>query len=112
MSKGFRITLSVKFSNQNDKPAVVEGDVIKYRGEVYDFGQLTNGAEIDVGEPFVGSIKRIDDQIQCVLQYRYDSICEQSVDWLDYVFDVESGQCPCPIKRYLAPEEVLEAENE
>jgi len=98
-----RITLSPIVSNQDDTPPSVNGEVLTYRGQDYDLSQLPNGGEVEADEPFVGKIKR-DEQgvIHVTLQYRYCTETAepmQSTDINDYIFDVTSGKCPCPIKR-------------
>ena len=99
-----RITLSPKNDNEiNDIPPSVNGDIITYRGESYDLAQLPSGGEVEADEPFVGKIKR-DEQgvVHVTLQYRYctdTAELMQSTDINDYIFDVTSGECPCPIKR-------------
>jgi hypothetical protein len=92
---------------QDDSPPVVNGEVITYRGQSYDFSPLPEGGEIEVGSPFVGAVTRVNGIIHATLEYRYNwdtSEDFQSTDWADYTFDVVSGVCPCPIKR--KPQEV------
>ena len=105
-----KITLSPIVSNQDDTPPSVNGEVLTYRGQDYDLSQLPNGGEVEAETPFVGKIKRDDSgMVSLTLQYQYSTETAepmQSTDINDYIFDVESGECPCPIKR--KPEPVLE----
>jgi len=98
-----RITLSPIVSNEEDTPPTVNGDTITYRGEKYDLGQLPRGGEVEAESPFSGKIKRDNNGIILLtLEYRYSSDTAepiQSTDINDYIFDVESGECPCPIVR-------------
>ncbi len=103
------ITLSPVVTDTEDTPPSVNGATITYRGQSYDLSQLPNGGEVEASEPFVGKIKSINGVIHATLQYQYCTDTAepmQSTDINDYMFDVESGECPCPIKR--KPEPVLE----
>ena len=97
-----KITLSPIASNTDDTPPSVLQDIITYRGESYDLSQLPNGGEVEAESPFLGAIKRIDGVIHVTLQYQYHTSTaesKQSTDINDYIFDVTSGECPCPIVR-------------
>lgn len=97
-----KITLSPIASSTDDTPPSVSQDIITYRGESYDLSQLPDGGEVEAEVPFVGKIKRIDGVVHITLQYQYDTTTAepmQSTDINDYIFDVTSGDCPCPIKR-------------
>ena len=107
------ITLAEKSHNEiDDTPPVVNGELITYRGETHDLTDLPNGAEVEADEPFVGKITRVNGVIHATLRYFYCTETaepEQSRDVNDYIFDIESGECPCPIKR--KPEPVKEAQE-
>lgn len=113
----FNIVLFPVPSPINDTPPTVNGDVITYRGESYDFSPLPEGGIIELDEPFRGNVARKDGVIHLTLSYQYswfDSEQDQSTNWDDYTFNVNSGACPCPIKRKPEPEtfnmsEVFEA---
>lgn len=98
-----KITLSPIVSNQEDTPPSINGEVLTYRGQNYDLSQLPNGGEVEAETPFVGKIKRDENGvIELTLQYRYSTDTAepiQSTDINDYCFDVNNGECPCPIKR-------------
>lgn len=97
-----KITLSPIASTQDDTPPSVSGDSIIYRGETHDLSQLPDGGEVEASDPFIGKIKRINGAIHLTLQYQYyTGTAEpmQSTNWDDYTFMIESGECPCPIKR-------------
>lgn len=106
-----KITLSPIASQTDDTPPSVNGEVLIYRGEDYDLSQLPNGGEVEAESPFVGKIKRDDNGVvSLTLQYRYrtdNAETIQSTDINDYMFDVTSGECRCPIKR--KPESMKEA---
>lgn len=81
----------------------VSGNVILYRGEVYDFTPLLPGYEIEPGLPFDGVVKNVDGVIHATLIYQFDTanaLPIQSVNPSDYVFDVVDGMVPDPIKYY------------
>ena len=97
-----QIILSPQASNVSDTPPTVSGETLTYRGESYDLSALPDGATVEAGTPFIGSISRIDGVAHVKLEYRYNSAechSEQSQDWADYTFNVTSGACPCPILR-------------
>jgi hypothetical protein len=88
--------------NPDATPIISNGDVITYRGLLYDFSPLPEGAELQIGEPFFGVVKRVAGQIELSLQYFYSSETAetiQSLDSNDYIFIITDGQCPDPIKR-------------
>lgn len=96
------ITLSPISSNADDTPPSVSQDTLTYRGVDYDLSQLPDGGEVEAESPFVGKIKRIDGVVHVTLQYQYCTDTAepmQSNDIKDYIFDVASGECPCPIVR-------------
>lgn len=104
------IILSPKAGPVDDEPPTISGNIITYRSKSFDFSQLLDDAEIEVGEPFLEPIVRKNGVICCKLEYRYNwdtSEDEQSVDWADYTFSIESGKCPCPIKRRKAGSELI-----
>ncbi len=77
----------------------------------YDFSQIPEGgsAEADENSPFTGTVTRE----QVTVKYHYESIKaepNQSTDWADYTFDIESGDVPCPI--VWKPESVVGGEVE
>ena len=89
----------------------VNGLIITVDGTDYDFSQIPEGGSADVDEnsPFTGTVTRE----QVTVKYHYESIKaepNQSTDWDDYIFDIESGDVPCPIK--WKPEPVAEGEVE
>jgi len=100
------IILQAEISVFDDTPPSVLGETITYRGQTYDLAPLPDGAEVTAETPFIGSIKRINGEVQLTLQYSYNmqtAEANQSTDWADYTFTVTNGQCPCPILRKPAP---------
>lgn len=98
-----------------DVPPEILGDTITYRGETYDFSPLIEGADIEVGLPFTEPVKRINGKIEVSLEYFFSpktALAEQSINSDDYIFEVVSGQCPCPIKRKPAPDAPMEVTDE
>ena len=88
----------------------VNGLVINVDGTDYDFSQIPEGgsAEADEDSPFTGTVTRE----QVTVKYHYDMFKaeeNQSTDWGDYTFDIESGAVPCPI--VWKPEELPEVEE-
>lgn len=95
------ICSNMSFGEESTPPTVQE-ETITYNGLTFNFSPLPEGAEIDVGLPFKEPVKRIGGVIHVSLQYFYSTVTaepNQSTNPEDYVFDVVSGQCPCPIKR-------------
>ena len=94
----------------------INGLIVTVDGTDYDFSQIPEGgtAEADESSPFTGTVTRE----QVTVKYHYESIKaepNQSTDWDDYTFDIESGDVPCPIKWKPEPspiEEVVEGEAE
>ena len=89
----------------------VNGLIVTVDGTDYDFSQIPEGgsAEADENSPFSGKLTR--DKV--TVQYHYESIKaepNQSTDWADWTFSVESGDVPCPIKWKPEPEVEGEAE--
>ena len=77
----------------------VNGLIVTVDGIEYDFSQIPEGgsAEADEDSPFTGAVTRE----KVTVKYHYDMFKaeeNQSTDWNDYTFDIESGEVPCPIK--------------
>lgn len=51
----------------------VQGDTLIYNGESYDMSPILEGSEVEAEAPAIGKIKRVDGEIEIVLQYFYDS---------------------------------------
>ena len=67
-------------------------------GTEYDLSIIPEGgtAEADEDSPFTGTVTRE----QVTVKYHYDMFKaepNQSTDWADYTFSIESGEVPCPI---------------
>lgn len=95
-----KIILSPIESTTADNPPSVSGDVLTYRGDQYDLGLLPDGGEVEADMPFIGSIKRVNGQVELTLQYQYsteNAEANQPTDLAAYTFIVENGQCPDPI---------------
>lgn len=110
-----KITLSPIAAFTDDTPPTVNDEVLTYRGETYDLTQLPDGAEVEAELPFIGSIKRVNGEVELTLQYYYNMETaedNQSTDWDDYTFVVVNGECPCPIVRKPEPEPVSDPEPE
>ena len=76
----------------------INGLVVTVDGTDYDFSQIPEGgtAEADENSPFTGKLTR--DKV--TVKYHYESTKaepNQSTDWDDWTFDIESGEVPCPI---------------
>lgn len=97
-----KIILSPIASVIDDTPPTVTGETITYRGQTYDLAPLPDGAEVTAETPFIGSINRINGEVQLTVQYQYSMQTaepNQSTNINDYTFTITSGQCPCPIIR-------------
>ena len=89
----------------------VNGLVVTVDGTEYDLSIIPEGGQAEAGEgsPFTGTVTRE----QVTARYHYASIKaepNQSTDWFDYTFDIESGEVPCPI--IWKPEPEVEGEVE
>ena len=88
----------------------INGLIVTVDGTDYDFSQIPEGgsAEADENSPFTGTVTRE----QVTVKYHYESIKaepNQSTDWDDWTFSVESGNVPCPIKwKEVQPENIEE----
>lgn len=109
-----QLWLKGSFGDSDLSPSV-DGDIFTYRGKVYDFSPLPEGAEIPVGSPFLAPVKRKDGKIHVEIEYFYNlanSADDQVSTLEDCNFDVISGQCPCPIIPRPKPAAPAELESE
>ncbi|MDA1380451.1 hypothetical protein PCI56_12930 [Plesiomonas shigelloides subsp. oncorhynchi] len=77
----------------------IDGLVITINGQEFDLTAIPEGGKAEATEssPFIGTLTRE----QATIRYVYDmGLAEdnQSTDWADYTFEIESGEVPCPIK--------------
>ena len=88
----------------------LSGLVLTIDGTEYDLSIIPEGgqAEASEGSPFIGTVTRE----SVTIRYEYDSMKaepDQSTNWDDWTFFVESGDVPCPIKWKPEPDqEVVE----
>lgn len=85
----------------------VRGLVITVDGTEYDLSIIPEGGQAEASEdsPFIGTVTRE----SVTIRYEYDSMKaepDQSTNWDDWTFFVESGDVPCPVKRKEIPPEV------
>ena len=92
----------------------INGSVITVDGTEYDLSQIPEGGSAEATEdsPFIGTLTR--DKV--IVEYHYDMFKaeeNQSTNWDDWTFSIESGEVPCPIKWKPEPEvtEVEEVEE-
>jgi len=76
----------------------IDGLVLTIDGTPIDLSVIPEGgqAEPEEGSPFVGPVTRE----QATIRYHYNSalaVSNQSTDWADYTFEIESGDVPSPI---------------
>jgi len=88
----------------------VDGLVLTIDGTAIDLSIIPEGGEAEPEEnaPFLGIITRE----QVTIKYFYDTARaepNQSMDWVDYTFDIELGEVPCPI---IWKSEEIQEENE
>lgn len=98
----FKIILSPVASDIDSKPPSVSGNTITYNGIDYDLLGLAEDSQVEADLPFIGVIKNNAGVYEVTLQYFYCTDTAepmQSTNWDDYTFMIESGECPCPIKR-------------
>ena len=89
----------------------VNGLTITVDGQEIDLSVIPEGgyAEPDDNSPLNGKVTR--DEV--TVSYHYESIKavpDQSTDWDDYTFEIDSGEVPCPIE-WLPEPETEDAEN-
>ena len=99
-----RVVLSPLASDHTTSVSV-NGSIVTVDGTDYDLSIIPEGgvAEADESSPFTGIVTRE----QVTVKYHYESSKaepNQSTDWNDYTFDIESGDVPCPIKWKPEPE--------
>lgn len=92
------ITLSPMAGSKTTN-SFINGLVITVDGIDYDLSAIPDGGQAEAGEnsPFIGIVTRE----SVTILYEYDSkLAEpnQSADWADYTFDIESGAVPSPIR--------------
>jgi hypothetical protein len=105
---------NISFGEESTPPEV-QDDTITYGGLTYNFSPLPEGSEIDIGSPFTAPVKRVNGDIEASLHYFYKTETAETVQSSnpeDYVFNIISGQCPCPIKRKPAPDAPMEVVDE
>ena len=76
----------------------LSGLTLTIDGTAYDLSAIPEGGQAEAGEdsPFTGTVTRE----QVTVKYHYDMTNaepNQSTDWVDYTFDIELGDVPCPI---------------
>ena len=87
----------------------ISGLVLTIDGVEYDLSIIPEGGQAEASEdsPLIGTVTR--DSV--TIRYEYDSAKaepDQSTDWADWTFFVESGDVPCPIKWKPEPEQEAE----
>jgi len=91
-----KIILSPLAANKTTK-IKVDGLKITINGKEVDLSQIPDGGEADGVYPLIGKVTR--DEV--TIAYEYDSKKaepNQSPDIKDYTFEIDKGDCPCPIK--------------
>lgn len=91
------IILSPIASNKTTTVSV-NGLVVTVDDVVYDLSVIPEGGQAEASEdsPFIGTVTR--DTV--TVKYYYDTCRakdDQSTDWDDYTFDIETGDVSCPI---------------
>jgi hypothetical protein len=89
------VTLSPIAANKTTTVSI-SGLTLTIDGVDHDLSVIPVGGQADGEAPFVGVVTRD----ECTVQYFYDSSKaepNQSTDWNDYTFDIDSGEVPCPI---------------
>lgn len=87
-------------ASDRDTTVSVSGLVVTVDGTPYDLSVIPEGgqAEAEDDGPFIGIVTR--DEV--TVRYFYDSKTsepQQSTDWADYSYFIESGEVPDPIIR-------------
>ena len=100
-----KIILSPAASNKTTTVSL-SGLVLTIDDAKYDLSIIPEGGQAEASEdsPFVGTVTRE----SVTIRYEYDSMKaepDQSTNWDDWTFFVESGEVPCPIKWKPEPEQ-------
>ena len=103
-----KIILSPVASNKTTSVSV-SGLTLTIDGTEYDLSIIPEGGQAEASEdsPFIGIVTRE----SVTIRYEYDSLKaepDQSTDWDDWTFFVESGDVPCPVKWKPEPEQEVE----
>lgn len=85
----------------------LSGLVLTIDGTEYDLSIIPEGGQAEASEDsqFIGTVTHE----SVTIRYEYDSSkaeTNQSTDWADWTFFVESGDVPCPVKWKEIPPEV------
>ena len=104
-----KIILSPLASNKTTIVSI-SGLVLTIDGVEYDLSIIPEGgqAEASKGSPFIGTVTRE----SVTIRYEYESAKaepDQSTNWADWTFFIESGDVPCPIR--WKPESEQEADE-
>ena len=67
-----KISLSPIASDRTTEISV-SGEVITYDGVAYDMSAIPDGGEVEGQQPAIGTIKRVNGEIEITLMYFYDS---------------------------------------
>lgn len=99
-----KIILSPIASNKTTTVSL-SGLVLTIDGTEYDLSIIPEGGQAEASEdsPFIGTVTRE----SVTIRYEYDSMKaepDQSTNWDDWTFFVESSDVPCPIKWKPEPE--------
>ena len=94
------LTLSPVASNRTSI-IQVDGDSITVDGHSFDLTALPNDSMCDAVEPAIGVVVRQNNVLRLSVVYYYDSALAepvQSSNPQDYVFNIEFGEVPSPIR--------------
>jgi hypothetical protein len=96
-------------------PPFIDGERISYDGITYDLTPLEEGATIEIGEPFLDPVTRVNGQVVVRLLYFYDASTiesEQPFDITTKVYEIANGECPCPmLRKKLEPQQEVSDER-
>jgi hypothetical protein len=92
-----KLILSPIASNHTTSVSI-DGLVLTIDGTAIDLSVIPEGGEAEPEDdsPFLGTVTRD----EATIKYHYDSALaepNQSTDWTDYTFEIESGEVPSPI---------------
>ena len=96
---------------RNDKLAVVKtGDKLTLNGVDFDFSQLTNGATLPASaidsEWLVGSVSRVNGELELALILPHGPNPSQSVAYPEPIIAIEDGEVPLPFDPEPEPEQM------
>ena len=97
-----KINLSPQASGTRTEISV-SGEKLTYDGTEYDFSLIPDGGEVEAEFPAIGTIRRVNGEIEITLLYQYDPLDCTDADRFPAPVNVTEG--------IVIPTEVLDVQN-